>query len=198
MDQEEAARALSLLRKVTEKARDDTALENWGMIWILSAFSNSAGFTATHALFDRGASSPLPFAGVWAGVLAVNGLIIALFRRKSASSGSFIERQIWSLWTAFVVAMILLALINYIIGLNTLFMPAVASVLAAVIFSAMASIIDRRWYVPAALWGLLSLAMAALPRMQFALLAGAWFVTQGGAGLVLDLQRRRRAAAGEP
>jgi hypothetical protein len=34
-----------------------------------------------------------------------------------------------------------------------------------------------------------------VPRAQFALLAGAWFLTQGTAGVWLDQQRRRRLAA---
>lgn len=195
MDREEAARALELLRKVAEKARDDTALENWGLIWILSAFTNSTGFAGTHIFFARGETTPWPFAGLWAVILAVNGLIILKFRRKNAASGSFVEKQIWSLWTILVVALILAALINYLMGLQTLFMPAVASLLVAVVFAAMAPIMGNAWYFPAVFWAGLSLVMASMPRMQFALLAGAWFVTQGTAGVLLNRQRHRRLSA---
>jgi hypothetical protein len=195
MDREEATRALALLRKVAAQARDDTALENWGVIWMLSAFSNSAGFAGTHLLFDRGEKTPWPFAGLWALVLTVNGLFILRFRRKSVSSGSFVEKQIWSLWTILVVAMIVVAVINYLMGLQQLFMPAVGSLMLAMTFAAMAPIMGRVWYAPAALWGALSLVMALVPRAQFALLAGAWFLTQGTAGVWLDQQRRRRLAA---
>jgi hypothetical protein len=196
MDREEAAQALELLRKVAARARDDTALENWGLIWIFSAFSNGAGFFGTHLLFARGEATPWPFAGLWAGVLAVNGGIIAKFRQKSVSSGSFVEKQIWSLWTILVVAMILLAVVNYLMGLQHLFMPAVGSLMLAMIFAAMAPIMGKGWYGPAALWALLALGMALVPRAQFALLAGAWFLTQGSAGVWLDRQRRRRLAEG--
>ena len=195
MDREEAARALELLRKVAAKARDDTAMENWGLIWMLNAFSNGAGFAGTHLLFDRGETTPWPFAGLWALVLAVNGLTILKFRRKNEASGSFVERQIWSLWTIFVVALTVTAVINYIMGLQHLFMPSMASLLAAVIFAAMAPIMGRAWYIPAGLWVALSLVIAALPRMQFALIAAAWFLTQGTAGFLLDRSRRLRRGA---
>jgi hypothetical protein len=196
MDREEAARALELLRKVTAKARDDTALENWGLIWVFSAFSNGAGFAGTQALFSRGESTPWPFAGLWALVLTVNGLIIAKLRRKNASSGSFIERQIWSLWTIFVVALILLAILNYILGLRPLFMAPVACLMAAMIFAAMAPIMGKVWYIPTALWATLAVAVALVPSYPFALIAVAWFFTQGTAGVLLDRRRRQRLQEG--
>lgn len=196
MDREEAARALELLSKVTARARDDTALENWGVIWMLSAVSNSVGFAATHVLFSRGHDTPWPFAATWAVVLGVNGAIIQIFRRRTVATGSFIERQIWSLWTILIVAMILTAIINYLLGLKTLFMPPVSGVMLAMVFAAMAPIMGKVWYLPAGLWALMALAMALLPGSQFALLAAAWFVTQGTAGLLLERRRRRSLAGG--
>ena len=50
MDREEATRALELLRQVVTQARDDTALQNWGRIWMIHAFTNGGGFVATNLL----------------------------------------------------------------------------------------------------------------------------------------------------
>ncbi len=195
MDREEAARALELLRKVTSQARDDTALENWGVIWMASAVSNGVGFALTHVLFARGHLTPWPYVAVWVCVLTTNAVIIRVARRTSVASGSFIEKQIWSLWTILVVAMALTAVINYLLGLQMLFMPAMACVLFAFVFAAMAPIMGQEWYAPAAFWGVLGVVMALVPRLQFALLGGAWALTQGTAGWLLE-RRRRRSAQG--
>ena len=44
MNREEATQALELLRSVVSQARDDTALQNWGVIWIVHAVTNGAAF----------------------------------------------------------------------------------------------------------------------------------------------------------
>lgn len=197
MDREQAAQALQMLQRVVAQARDDTALENWGLIWVCSAFSNTAGFFATQWLFSSGHRAPWPYAGLWVLVLLVNGGFIAAFKRGGAARvRTFVERQVWALWTALVLAMGLAAVVNYLLGLDRLFMPAVASLLTAFTFAAMGSAMGSVWFAPAVGWTLFSLVMAALPRWQFALFGVAWFLTQFTGGALLHRARLRRERGG--
>ena len=197
MNREEATEALALLSKVVSQARDDTSLQNWGVIWMLHAFSNAFGFAATDVLIHRGIARPLPFAVCWAPIIAFNLISIVSLKRGGGGARSFIERQIWSIWTTYMIALVLTALLNYALGLDRLFMPAVGCVLSGMAFASMGSVMGRWWYVPAALWGVLALIVGAWPGHGFLLVAIGWFVTQFTGGVLLDRARRRRLA-GEP
>src|SRR4051794_3813521 len=50
MDREEAAQALELLSRVVRQARDDTAVQNWGAVWMVHGVTNGLAFAATGAL----------------------------------------------------------------------------------------------------------------------------------------------------
>lgn len=192
MDREEAQAALQMLRKVVAQAKDDTALQNWGMVWMCSAVSNGGGFMATHFLFRAGDEDPWSYVGVWGVVFVLNAIFLVTLKGRSRGAPSFIERQTWAIWNIFIVAMCLAAVANYIMGLTTLFLPAVAAIIAMMTFAFMGAIMGRWWLLPAAVWGALALVMAASPGAQFALFAVAWALTQGGAGYLLH--RARRAA----
>jgi hypothetical protein len=196
MDREEAARALDLLKKVVGQARDESTLEKWGAIWILNGMTNGAGFVATHFLFRAGYTSVVPFAALWAGILSLNlSSIIFLKRGSSAGARTFVESQIWSIWTTFIVSGVVAAFVNLLLGLDRMFVAPVMSILAMAAFSAMGGIMGKRWYALAALFGVMALVMAALPEVQFLILAGLWGAGQSGAGVYLLMERRKRLAA---
>ncbi|NOU34351.1 MAG: hypothetical protein HOO96_41190 [Polyangiaceae bacterium] len=197
MDREEAEDALQMLRKLASKTRDDTALQNWGLIWMCSAVTNSAGFFGTHLLMSRGSFAPLPYVGLWAVVFVFNGAFILLLKGKAEGAPSFIDRTTFAIWNTFILGMAMTALVNYLMGIQVmLFMPAVASVLAAMTFAIMGSIMGRAWYGPAAVWALMAVVLALRPREQFAIFAAMWLVTQGTGGALLHRAklRLRRAA----
>jgi hypothetical protein len=197
MDREQAADALAMLRKVVAKTRDDTALQNWGLIWLCSAVSNGAGFYGTHVLLSRGRFEPWPYVALWSVVFLCNGAFIAAFRERPRGAPSFIDRLTFALWNVFILAMALVAVINYVMGLRTmLFMPAVACVLAAMTWAVMGAVMGRAWFVPAGLWAVMSLVLAALPQQQFALFAALWALTQGTGGALLHREKLRLRAQG--
>lgn len=197
MNREEAAEALQLLRRVVSQARDDTALQNWGVIWMAHAFTNSAGFVGTHVLYAQGHRTPGPYALLWGAIIPLNLLSIFWLRRNEAAGvRTFIERQVWSIWTTCMAGMVLVALINWMLGLDLLFMPPVACVLIAMAFSVMGAIMGRAWYLASALFALAALGIARVPDQGFALLAGLWGVTQLLGGVLLYQARRRRLAEG--
>jgi hypothetical protein len=197
MNREEAAEALQLIRRVVSQARDDTALQNWGVIWVIHAFTNGGGFLATHVLYEQGHRAPGAYALLWSAIIPLN--LISIFwlrRREAAGVRTFIERQVWSIWTTCMAGMVLVALSNLMLGLQVLFMPAVACVLIAMAFSVMGALMGRGWYVAAGVFALSALGVARVPHLGFAVLGVLWFITQLTGGLLLHRARRRRLAAG--
>jgi hypothetical protein len=197
MNREEANQALDLIRRVVAQARDDSALQNWGIIWMLHAFTNGGGFAATHWLWTQGHRTPGPYALLWAVVLTFNIVSIFVLKRgQTAGARSFIERQIWAIWTTFIAGMVLVALINWLLGLDRLFLPAVACVLFGTAFSMMGALMGRIWFAVAAAFALAALGITQVPDHAFNILSAVWFVTQFGGGFALHRARVRRLAAG--
>lgn len=195
MNRDEATQALELLRRVVRQARDDTALQNWGVIWMIHAVLNGAGFLGTDWLWARGHRDPGPFVLLW-GVLLVFNFASIFFLKRGETAGvrSFIERQIWSIWTTFIGGLTLVAVINLLLGLEPLFVPAVACVLFAMSFSAMGALMGRVWYVMAVLFALAALGMTQVKEHAFTGLGVLWFLVQFGSGLALHRARNHRLA----
>ena len=199
MERNDAAETLALLRKVVDRARDDSALQNWGLIWKLHAFTNGGGFIATNVMLRKGIADQTPFAIMWTCIVALNiGLIFAL--RRKAGTRSFVDRAIYSTWTTFIAAVILLAFLNQLLGLAVGFLAPVVAVMASMGFCTMGAVIGRGWFLPAALFALASVVMA-LPdvrQYQFIILGVLWGGCQFTAGVVLDRAKRRALAEQEP
>jgi len=196
MDREQAVEALELLRRVVGQARDDTTLQNWGVIWIVHAFTNAAGFILTNVLLWRGHESPWPYAGLWTVVLAVNMSAIFVLKAQTAGAWTFFESMIWLIWMTFIGGVILTGLVNHLSGFRVLQLGPIIAVLSASAFSMMGGMMGRRWFLGTALFAVVAVAMALFPRWQFVLLGATWGLVQLVAGIVLDRERRRRLAAG--
>ena len=54
MNRDEAERALSVIRKVIQNTRDDLVEHNWGLIWMIHAFTNLAACLAGWYLDGQG------------------------------------------------------------------------------------------------------------------------------------------------
>jgi hypothetical protein len=194
MNRDEAIEALELLRSVVGKARDDTAVQNWGVIWMLHGVTNGAGFVATSWLLGQGHRTPAPYLMLWLPIMAFNLASIPVLKRRRTGVRSFVETQIWAIWTAFTFAVVLMAYLNYFMGPDRIFLGPAIAVLAAVAFSSMASIVGRAWFGAAGLFVVLAVVMSFLPDIQFLLLGIAWVVTKVTAGWMLHRARRRRLA----
>src|SRR5688572_26627796 len=130
MDRNEALDALALLRRVVSQTRDDTAVQNWGAIWMLHAFTNGAGFVTTQLLLWRGYDTPPPYLALWGGLVTFNLLSIRVLKQGRSGARSFVETQIWAIWNAFVVASSAAAFLNLWMGLETMFLGPVMAILA--------------------------------------------------------------------
>ncbi len=197
MNRDEALEALDLLRRVVRETRDDTVLQNWGIIWMVHACTNAAGFIATGWLLAHGFRTPLPFVGLWTAVIGGNLLSVALLRRRRAGARSFVETQLWAIWTAFVAAVSASAFLNYLMGLETLWLAPVIAVLAAVAYASMGSLMGAHWYWVGGVFLLAALAMTLAPAAQFYVLGAVWGATMFTFGCLLHRARRRRERSGE-
>jgi hypothetical protein len=196
MDREEATQALELLRKVVSQARDDTTLQNWGLIWMVHGVTNGAGFTATNVLMWKGYMTIWPYVALWACVLTLNFGAIFLLKSKSAGARTFIETQIWVIWLSFIGAVVLTALVNHLSGFKVFALGPIVSVLSAFGFAMMGGVMGKRWFWGAAIFGAATLAMALAPEWQFIILGGTWGIAQFAAGVLLHRAKLRRLAPG--
>jgi hypothetical protein len=192
VNREEATQALELLRSVVSQARDDTALQNWGVIWMVHAVTNGLAFSTTQILLWRSFQVRWPFIALWSLTLVVNIGLILLLKARRAGAKTFIENQIWSIWLSFIVAVMLTAVVNDLLGLKLLTLGPIIGVLSAFGFSMMGAIMGRRWYLGTLIFGASSLVMAALPDFQCFILGGVWCVAQLIGGIWLETDKRKR------
>ena len=195
MNRDEAFEALEYLRRVVKETRDDSALQNWGVIWMLHAFTNGFSFMLTGWLLDHGHRTPPRFILLWTLTLAINLGSIAVLRRRRAGARTFVETQLWAIWTAFVGAVAVSAFLNYLLGLDRMFLGPVIAVLAAVAFASMGSLMGSQWFGASALFLVTAFLMTLLPSFQFYILGAVWLLTKFTVGYLLDRSRRRRLAA---
>ena len=194
MDREEAAQALAVLRKVVSQTRDSTALQNYGVIWIIQGVANLAGFVGTHYLFGRGYEEPPPFVLLWGVIIAIDVAAVFFLKKERSGARTFVDTQLWTIWTTFIFAVCLTAVLNHVMGLKAFFLGPVIGVLAAAAFASMGSLMGRRWYAGTVLFALTAVAMAVWHPWQFVILGVTWGLAQAGGGIALDRARRQRLA----
>jgi hypothetical protein len=195
MNRQEAIEALELLRKVVSQARDDTTLQNWGVIWMVHGLSNSFGFLTTNLFMWRGYSSPWPYAALWTGVLLFNIPSIFFLKSRTAGARTFIENMIWLIWLTFIVTVILMGLANHLSGFKVFTLGPVIGILSAFAFSMMGGLMGKKWFLVAGLFALASLAMSLFPDWQFVILGSVWGSCQFTAGLLMHQGKKRRLAS---
>lgn len=183
-----------MLRKVVDRAHDDTALQNYGLIWIVQGVANAVGFFGTHWLL-RTSDDPPAFIVLWTIVIGVGFGARALLRRGRAGVRSFVEAQMWSIWITFIAAVSLVAILNHAMGLKAFFLGPVIGVLMAVAFASMGSLMNRRWFAIAGVFTVTAIAMALMPAMQFVILGAVWGLAQVASGVVLHRRRSRASDA---
>jgi hypothetical protein len=196
MDREQAVEALQLLRRVVGQARDDTTLQNWGVIWMLHGFTNGLGFIGTNLLMWRGHTTPWAYVMMWGVILPVNMTSIFLLKSRPAGAWTFFESMIWLIWTSFIGAALVATAANFLLGFSLVQLGPVVAVLSAYAFALMGGMMGKRWFLGSALFAVVAVGMGAFPRFGFILLGLAWGAVQFIAGATLHAQRKRRLATG--
>jgi hypothetical protein len=145
-------------------------------------------------LLDRGVFEPWPFIVLWTVAIGLDiAIVLALGRRRSGVR-SFVESQVWAIWSIFILAVSLVAVLNHAMGLRTFFLGPVIGALAGVSFATMGAVLGRKWYAVALVFAVTAIVMASFSAAQFYVLAVVWGVVQFAVGL--GLERARRANVG--
>jgi hypothetical protein len=196
VDREAAERALGIIRQVIQNTRDDLVAHNWGLIWIVHAFTNLAG-TACGTLIDRRGLA------VWwylvpLGVLAVvNVVIVQLLVERDRGVRSYVEWQLHGIWVTFIIFTIVGVAVLHLAGAEpTLFGPLFAMT-SGIGFAMMGVVFYRRFLIYAALFLALMPLAAWMPSIQWWLIGAAWWCAMFIPGVAMFRERRARLRQSE-
>jgi len=194
MDKEQAERALAIVRGIVENTREDLAAHNWGLIWMLHAFTNSAAFAAVGVLIER-QQRPVFYYLIPLGVVAVvNLMIVAALADRDRGVRSVIEYQLHGIWVTFIIFTVAIAAILYLAQVTpTLFGPLIA-ITSGIGFAMMGVLFASRFFILAIAFLLVGL-IAPLPRVApvtWYLIAAVWWVASFVPGVIFNRERKRR------
>jgi hypothetical protein len=194
VNREEAERALAVIRKVIQNTREDLVAHNWGLIWMVHAFTNLAACLA--AWYVESENRPIlwylvPFAVIG----AVDLVIVVLLRRRDQGVRSYVEWQLHGIWVSFILFTAAGALaLQLCEAAPRLFGPLFA-LTSGFAFAMMGVVFSRQW-----LFAVLFLLVAAIgpmiPGGQWAAIGGCWWAAMFFPGLSMHLEMRRRSRDG--
>ena len=194
MNRDEAERALSVIRRVIQNTRDDLVDHNWGMIWLIHAFTNLSACLAGWVIEARGGPVYwylVPFAVVG----AVDIVIVQFLVKRDQGVRSYVEWQLHGIWWSFVVVTAVGALVLHLGGAPPRLFGSLFALTSGFSFAMMGVVFSRQW-----VFALVFLAVAAvaplLPGVQWALIGAAWWSAMFFPGLHLYLEKRRRSRDG--
>jgi len=192
MEKDDAERALSIIRQVIQNTHEDLVAHNWGLIWIIHAFTNAAAFVAIGAWAEAGEMAIVWYLVPLAIVAAVNLSIVAIYRERDRGVQSPIEWQIHGIFTAFIIVSLAGAAMLHLQNQPKLFCPLMA-MNASFSFAVMGVVFYRAFFGVAALFMVAGLVAPLVgPVVQWYVLGGAWWVALMAPGVILHLERQRR------
>lgn len=172
-----------------------TVLENWGLLWMWHSLVLFGACLLTNAMqwyefneqHHRWYYLALWTAGFW------TWAAVFWFLRRRMGPVTFVERQIAHVWGATTIAIALLFLLEWQMGLAVLQLSPVLGLIGAIVFMVKAGILSGQFYIPAALLFMTAFAMAWWPgvaHLIFGTVSGACFFFTG-----LKYYRQRLRAA---
>lgn len=194
MDKQQAEQALAIIRGVIENTREDLVAHNWGLIWMVHAFTNAAAFSAIGVFAERQGRSIVWYLVPLAIVAAVNLLIVLLLADRDRGVRSFIEWQLHGIWTTFIVFTLLVAGVLHLSGASpTLFGPLIAAT-SGIGFAMMGVVFSPRFLALAAAFLLVAvlITLPVVAPVAWYVIAAVWWVAMFVPGVVLFRERRRR------
>lgn len=182
-DEPVSARSTSL-RALAARLLGEThhapVLEKWGKLWIYHSIALVAFFGVTNALHLAGVDSRWPYVALFTVGL---GAWAALFwsMRRQGGPVSFVERQLAHVWGSGIVAINLVFLVEWLLGLPVLALAPMIAVTNGMLFMVKAGILSGFYYFQAAAVFLTIFPMAWFPRFApliFGVVAaGCFFIT---------------------
>ncbi|APW62310.1 serine/threonine-protein kinase [Paludisphaera borealis] len=194
-DEPVSARSMSLralASRLLGESHHAAVLENWGQLWIYHSVALLFFFGVTNALHLAGVTDRLPYVLLFTVGLGAWAAFFWSLRRKGGPI-SFVERQLAHIWGSGIVAINLVFLVEWLLGLPVLSLSPMIAVTNGMLFMTKAGILSGFYYFQAAAVFLAVFPMAWYPRYApiiFGVVAGAcFFVT----GLKYKLRRQRGA-----
>lgn len=191
MDRHEAERALGIIRQVIQHTRDDLTDRNWGLIWIVHAFTNFVGAACGTFVDER----QLP--AIWyllplSILAAVNLLIVRLLVVRDKGVRSFVEWQLHGIWVTFIAFTVAVVPVLHLADAKpTLFGPLFAMG-SGFGFAMNGVIFNRKFFYSAALFMAAMLAAAAWPAVQWWIIGACWWVALIVPGVSFHREKMRR------
>ncbi len=156
-------------------------LENWGLLWIYHGIALIVFFGATNALSLAGVTERWPYFLIFTVGLCGWAAIFWALRRRGGPI-RFVERQLAHVWGAGIVAINLVFVVEWLLGLPVLTLAPMIAVTNGMLFMIKGGILSGGYYLQAAVTFLTIFPMAAFPRFApiiFGAIASACFLATG-------------------
>jgi hypothetical protein len=194
VNRDEAEKALLIIRTVIQNTRDDLVAHNWGMIWMMHAFTNLAAcLSGWHLeIQDRPALWYLiPFAIVG----AVDIVIVLLTVTRDRGVRSYIEWQLHGIWWSFVAFTAVAALVLDLSGASPKLFGSLFALTSGFSFAMMGVVFSRQWLF-AALFLVITVVGPYLPGTQWGLIGAAWWSAMFFPGWSMHREKQQRSRDG--
>jgi hypothetical protein len=192
VDREEAEKALAIIRKVVQSTQEDLIVRNWGLIWMVHAFTNLAAF-ASIGLFVEARGLPVYWYLVpLAIVAAVDLAIVLLLAQRGRGVRSYVEWQLHGIWSTFIAFSVVAVGYLYLAQAPPTLLCPILAMTSGIGFAMMGVVFYRRFLGIAALFMLVMLVAPLALGLQWTLLGLAWWVGLFVPGLSMYRERRRR------
>jgi hypothetical protein len=194
MDKQQAEQALAIIRGVIANTREDLVAQNWGLIWLVHAFTNGAAFAAIGLVAERNQRPIIWYLIPLAVVAVVNLVIVAALADRDRGVRSVIEYQLHGIWLTFIVFTLGIALVLHLAEASPrLFGPLIAST-SGIGFAMMGVMFSKRFLILAAAFLAVAVLTPLLPPSGIAwyFIAAVWWIAMFIPGVLLTQERRRR------
>ncbi|MEM7531366.1 MAG: hypothetical protein AAF639_04260 [Chloroflexota bacterium] len=176
MERHEAEQILDLMANMRGDLREGLIYQRWWLIWIVAGVEMAITCTVTHLIHAGGERRGWVFAIIWAIHIGLIPLFIALIHRRAGGQRTITERNIWWIWTTFIICSLLTASLNWMMMLPLFGVAPAVSLLSAFAFAMMAMITSRAFLIGSGFFVVVMVAMTLQQDIQFLIYGGAWFV----------------------
>jgi len=157
-----------VIRRVFRETHHASVLENWGLLWMWHAALLLMLCLVTNWLHLKRDAWPAmntvwPYLALWGGGLAVWAPIFWALRRR-AGPVTAVERQIAHAWGGSIVAVVLLFVLEWVLGLPVLTLSPVLGLIAGIVFVVKAGILSGSFYIHASALFAVAVVMAVMQR----------------------------------
>jgi len=196
VDRNEAERALGIIRQVIQNTKEDLIAHNWGLIWIVHAFTNLVGI-GFGTLIDRRELPVYWYLVPLAAVAAVDLAVVLLLVRRDRGVRSYVEWQLHGIWITFMVFSVAAAAVLHLADASPLLFGPLFAMTSGIGFALMGVVFYRRFLAFAFVFLATMLAAAVWPQAQWLLIGGAWWLAMFVPGVGFYREQRERQRHGD-